>query len=108
MDDSFSQKIEFAAIVVYSTVSAAILVTLQLIEDLGTRHIDHISIRGTVQTRPPNGRTMISRQCSSQLERETIAERIRDNMHELSSDRTLAGGMTPQLATTLRKASCPA
>ena len=33
--------------------------------------------------------------CFSQLERETIAERIRDNMHELAKTGRWLGGTTP-------------
>ena len=81
-----SQKIAFAAIVVYrfDRISRNIGDFAKLIEDLGDRHIDFISIREQFDTSYPMGRAMMYiASVFSQLERETIAERIRDNMHEL-------------------------
>ena len=93
-----SQKIEFAAIVVYrlDRISRNIGDFAQLIEDLGDRHIDFISIREQFDTSSPMGRAMMYiASVFSQLERETIAERIRDNMHELSKTGRWLGGTTP-------------
>ena len=68
----------------------------KLIEDLGDRHIDFISIREQFDTSSPMGRAMMYiASVFSQLERETIAERIRDNMHELSKTGRWLGGTTP-------------
>ena len=93
-----SQKIEFAAIVVYrlDRISRNIGDFAKLIEDLGDRHIDFISIREQFDTSSPMGRAMMYiASVFSQLERETIAERIRDNMHELSKTGRWLGGTTP-------------
>ena len=93
-----SQKIEFAAIVVYrlDRISRNIGDFAKLIEDLGNRHIDFISIREQFDTSSPLGRAMMYiASVFSQLERETIAERIRDNMHELSKTGRWLGGNTP-------------
>ena len=93
-----SQKIEFAAIVVYrlDRISRNIGDFAKLIEDLGNRHIDFISIREQFDTSSPMGRAMMYiASVFSQLERETIAERIRDNMHELSKTGRWLGGNTP-------------
>ena len=66
------------------------------IEDLGDRHIDFISIREQFDTSSPMGRAMMYiASVFSQLERETIEERIRDNMHELSKTGRWLGGTTP-------------
>ena len=47
--------------------------------------IDFVSIRESFDTSSPMGRAMMYiASVFSQLERETIAERIRDNMHELA------------------------
>lgn len=95
---SDSQKIEFAAIVVYrlDRISRNIGDFAKLIEDLGNRHIDFISIREQFDTSSPMGRAMMYiASVFSQLERETIAERIRDNMHELSKTGRWLGGNTP-------------
>ena len=93
-----SQKITFAAIVVYrlDRISRNIGDFAKLIEDLGDRHIDFISIREQFDTSSPMGRAMMYiASVFSQLERETIAERIRDNMHELSKTGRWLGGTTP-------------
>ena len=93
-----SQKIAFAAIVVYrlDRISRNIGDFAKLIEDLGDRHIDFISIREQFYTSSPMGRAMMYiASVFSQLERETIAERIRDNMHELSKTGRWLGGTTP-------------
>ena len=94
----YSQKIAFAAIVVYrlDRISRNIGDFAKLIEDLGDRHIDFISIREQFDTSSPMGRAMMYiASVFSQLERETIAERIRDNMHELSKTGRWLGGTTP-------------
>ena len=93
-----SQKIAFAAIVLYrlDRISRNIGDFAKLIEDLGDRHIDFISIREQFDTSSPMGRAMMYiASVFSQLERETIAERIRDNMHELSKTGRWLGGTTP-------------
>lgn len=93
-----SQKIKFEAIVVYrlDRISRNIGDFAKLIEDLGDREIDFISIREQFDTSSPMGRAMMYiASVFSQLERETIAERIRDNMHELSKTGRWLGGTTP-------------
>lgn len=95
---SDSQKIKFDAIVVYrlDRISRNIGDFAKLIEDLGNREIDFISIREQFDTSSPMGRAMMYiASVFSQLERETIAERIRDNMHELSKTGRWLGGTTP-------------
>ena len=58
--------------------------------------IDFISIKEQFDTSSPMGRAMMYiSSVFSQLERETIAERIRDNMHELSKTGRWLGGNTP-------------
>ena len=96
MKDSHKQK--FAAIVVYrlDRISRNIGDFAKLIEDLGDRDIDFISIKEQFDTSSPMGRAMMYiASVFSQLERETIAERIRDNMHELAKTGRWLGGMTP-------------
>ena len=82
MQDSRQQR--FTAIVVYrlDRISRNIGDFANLIQDLGDRHIDFVSIREQFDTSSPLGRAMMYiASVFSQLERETIAERIRDNMH---------------------------
>ncbi len=96
MKDSHEQQ--FAAIVVYrlDRISRNIGDFAKLIEDLGNRKIDFISIREQFDTSSPMGRAMMYiASVFSQLERETIAERIRDNMHELAKTGRWLGGNTP-------------
>ena len=67
-----------------------------LIQDLGDRGIEFISISEQFNTNSPIGRAMMYiASIFSQLERETIAERIRDNMHELAKTGRWLGGVTP-------------
>ena len=68
----------------------------KLIEDLGDREIDFISIREQFDTSSSMWRAMMYiASVFSQLERETIAERIRDNMHKLSKAGRWLGRTTP-------------
>lgn len=65
----------------------------QELEGLG---IAFVSIREQFDTGTPMGRAMMYiTSVFSQLERETIAERIRDNMHELAKTGRWLGGTTP-------------
>lgn len=89
---------EFAAVVVYrlDRISRNIGDFAMLIEELGRRGIGFISIREQFDTSSPMGRAMMYiASVFSQLERETIAERIRDNMHELARTGRWLGGVTP-------------
>jgi DNA invertase Pin-like site-specific DNA recombinase len=67
-----------------------------LIQTLNEQKIAFISIREQFDTTAPMGRAMMYiTSVFSQLERETIAERIRDNMHELAKTGRWLGGITP-------------
>lgn len=93
-----SRSMAFAAIVVYrlDRISRNIGDFAKLIEDLGERKIGFISIKEQFDTTSPMGRAMMYiASVFSQLERETIAERIRDNMHELAKTGRWLGGTTP-------------
>ena len=93
-----SHNIALDAIVVYrlDRISRNIGDFAKLIEDLGNRNIGFISIREQFDTASPMGRAMMYiASVFSQLERETIAERIRDNMQELSKTGRWLGGNTP-------------
>ncbi len=89
---------EFHAIVVYrlDRISRNIGDFAKLIEKLNKMKIDFISIKEQFDTSSPMGRAMMYiSSVFSQLERETIAERIRDNMHELSKTGRWLGGVPP-------------
>ncbi len=93
-----SKKITFKAIVVYrlDRISRNIGDFAGLIQELGNENIGFISIKEQFDTSSPMGRAMMYiASVFSQLERETIAERIRDNMHELAKTGRWLGGNTP-------------
>ncbi|MGM9612388.1 MAG: recombinase family protein [Butyricicoccus sp.] len=93
-----ARKRQFKAIVVYrlDRISRSISDFSTLIEDLSGLNISFISIREQFDTGSPMGRAMMYiASVFSQLERETIAERIRDNMHELAKTGRWLGGTTP-------------
>ena len=88
----------FQAVVVYrlDRISRNISDFSGLIQELGRLGIDFVSIRENFDTTSPMGRAMMYiASVFSQLERETIAERIRDNMHELAKTGRWLGGVTP-------------
>lgn len=67
-----------------------------LIETLSQKNITFVSVREQFDTATPMGRAMMYiASVFAQLERETIAERIRDNMHELAKTGRWLGGNTP-------------
>lgn len=67
-----------------------------LIDSLGDWNISFVSIKEQFDTNSPMGRAMMYiASVFSQLERETIAERIRDNMLELAKTGRWLGGVTP-------------
>lgn len=89
---------ELSAIIVYrlDRISRNIGDFATLIEELNAMKIDFVSIKEQFDTSSPMGRAMMYiASVFSQLERETIAERIRDNMHELSKTGRWLGGVTP-------------
>lgn len=96
MSDAREKKI--SAVVCYrlDRVSRNISDFSVLIRELERLGISFISIREDFDTRSPMGRAMMYiASVFSQLERETIAERIRDNMHELAKTGRWLGGTTP-------------
>lgn len=88
----------FRAIVVYrlDRISRNISDFTGLIDELTKLDVSFISIREQFDTGTPMGRAMMFIiSVFSQLERETIAERIRDNMQELAKTGRWLGGNTP-------------
>ena len=89
---------KFSAIVCYrlDRISRNIGDFAKLIEELDGLKVSFISIKEQFDTSSPMGRAMMYiSSVFSQLERETIAERIRDNMHELSKTGRWLGGTSP-------------
>ena len=88
----------FQAIIVYrlDRISRNINDFAGLIDELTHLGVSFISIREQFDTSSPMGRAMMFIiSVFSQLERETIAERIRDNMYELAKTGRWLGGVTP-------------
>lgn len=74
--------------------------TLQLLQN---NSIDFVSIKEQFDTSTPMGRAMVYiSSVFAQLERETIAERIRDNMYLLARSGRYMGGQVPLGFTTER------
>ena len=93
-----AKKRKFKAIIVYrlDRISRNISDFSTLIEELARLDISFVSIKEQFDTSTPMGRAMMYiASVFSQLERETIAERIRDNMHELAKTGRWLGGTTP-------------
>ncbi len=66
------------------------------IEDLKLYDVDFISIKENFDTSTPMGKAMMYiSSVFAELERDTIAERIRDNMYELAKTGRWLGGTTP-------------
>lgn len=92
------RKRKFKAIVVYrlDRISRNISDFTGLIDELTKLDVSFVSIKEQFDTSTPMGRAMMFIiSVFSQLERETIAERIRDNMHELAKTGRWLGGTTP-------------
>ena len=92
------KKKRFSTIICYrlDRISRNIGDFAKLIEELNLLGISFISIREQFDTSLPMGRAMMYiASVFSQLERETIAERIKDNMRELSKTGRWLGGTTP-------------
>lgn len=68
----------------------------QLLDLFQRYRVSFISLRENFDTTTPMGRAMIfMSSCFSQLERETLAERVRDNVYELAKTGRWLGGQTP-------------
>lgn len=93
-----ARKRKFQAVICYrlDRISRNIGDFADIIQELKEHHIEFVSIREQFDTSTPIGRAMMYI-CSifSQLERESLAERIRDNMHELAKTGRWLGGTTP-------------
>ncbi len=96
MADARNRK--FQAVICYrlDRISRNIGDFADIIQELKEHAIEFVSIREQFDTSTPIGRAMMYI-CSifSQLERESLAERIRDNMHELAKTGRWLGGTTP-------------
>lgn len=77
-------------------ISRNVLDFAEMQKEFGEHGVDFISLRDNFDTTTPTGRAMmLMSSVFAQLERETIAERIRDNMYELAKSGRWLGGHTP-------------
>ncbi|QXM06066.1 recombinase family protein [Crassaminicella indica] len=96
LKDARSKKFDILICYRLDRVSRNIADFARLIEELQEYNIEFISIREQFDTSTPMGRAMMNiAAVFAQLERETIAERIRDNMLELAKSGHWLGGQTP-------------
>lgn len=93
-----AKTFKFKAIICYrlDRISRNIGDFANLLEELNDKNISFISVKESFDTNSPIGRAMMYIvSVFSQLERETIAERIKDNMYELSKTGRWLGGTCP-------------
>ena len=111
-----AETVKLRAIVVYrlDRISRNIGDFAKLIEQFRSKQIDFTSIKEQFDTSSPMGRAMMYiSSVFSRMERETITERIRDNMHELSKtgrwlDRVTPTGYPRRASPTWRLTARPA
>lgn len=96
MEDINAKKIQTVVVYRLDRISRNISDFAGLIERFGDQGVGFVSIKEQFDTTTPMGKAMMYI-CSvfSQLERETIAERIRDNLYELAKTGRWLGGNTP-------------
>lgn len=91
-------KIHFDYIIVYrlDRISRNVSDFSGLVEDLNKKNVSFICIKEQFDTSTPMGRAMMYiASVFAQLERETIAERVKDNMHMLARSGRWLGGRQP-------------
>ncbi|NLM43581.1 MAG: recombinase family protein [Clostridiales bacterium] len=94
--DIKEKKIDIIICYRLDRISRNVLDFLNLIEILNKENIAFVSIREQFDTTTPMGRAMMYiTSIFAQLERETIAERIKDNMLELAKSGRWLGGNPP-------------
>lgn len=96
MQDAKRQPFDFIVCYRLDRISRSIGDFATLIEELNEREINFICIKEQFDTSTPMGRAMMYiASVFAQLERETIAERVRDNMLMLAKMGRWLGGTTP-------------
>ena len=94
--DSKKEKVDYIVCYRLDRISRNVSDFSSLIADLNNRNIAFVSIKEQFDTSTPMGRAMMYiASVFAQLERETIAERIRDNMLMLAKTGRWLGGTSP-------------
>lgn len=96
ISDSKKEKVDYIVCYRLDRISRNVSDFSSLIIDLNNRNISFVSIKEQFDTSTPMGRAMMYiASVFAQLERETIAERIRDNMLMLARTGRWLGGTSP-------------
>ena len=96
MEDIKSRKVQVVCVYRLDRISRSVGDFCQLLDTLRRYHTSFVSLRENFDTTTPMGRAMIFiTSIFSQLERETLAERVRDNIYELAKTGRWLGGQTP-------------
>lgn len=96
MNDAKKKKFDILICYRLDRISRNVLDFSQIVETLSKYDISFVSIKEQFDTSTPMGRAMMYiSSVFAQLERETIAERIRDNMQRLALSGRWLGGKTP-------------
>ena len=102
--DSKKQKPDYIVCYKLDRISRSVSDFSNFVEDINSRNISFISISERFDTSTPMGRAMMYiASVFAQLERETIAERVRDNMLMLSRSGIWLGGTCPTGFSSERK-----
>ena len=96
VDDIKSRRIQAVCVYRLDRISRSVADFCQLLDLFQRYRVSFISLRENFDTTTPMGRAMIfMSSCFSQLERETLAERVKDNIYELAKTGRWLGGLTP-------------
>lgn len=96
MSEARNKKIDIVICYRLDRISRNVSDFSQLINELERYNVSFISVKEQFDTTKPMGRAMMYiASVFSQLERETIAERIRDNMLQLAKTGRWLGGVSP-------------
>lgn len=96
VDDIKSRRVNVVCVYRLDRISRSVSDFCELLDLFQRYHISFVSLRENFDTTTPMGRAMVFiTSVISQLERETLAERVRDNLYELAKSGRWLGGVTP-------------
>lgn len=96
MEDIKAHRIDILCVYRLDRISRSVADFCQLLDLFQRYHVSFVSVRENFDTTTPMGRAMVYfTSVMSQLERETLAERVRDNVYELAKTGRWLGGLTP-------------
>lgn len=102
--DIKARKVDVVCAYRLDRISRSVADFCQLVDLFQRYHISFVSLRENVDTSTPMGRAMVyMTSVFSQLERETLAERVRDNVYELAKSGRWLGGTAPTGFTSIEQ-----